>query len=136
MSTPAEGPPADCNPPREKKGKQIKSKPIRRKDKRPILRGFRVGRMVYVHCPWCDRFHQHGWESEDDGGVITARGAHGKHGPDAPAFYWISVFRERDLTWIESDREWARAREACIKVREKRVKNSTRGRVRDESDKV
>jgi hypothetical protein len=26
----------------------------------PILRGFRVGGSVYVHCPWCDQIHVHG----------------------------------------------------------------------------
>ena len=38
-----------------------------------ILRGFRVGASVYVHCPWCDRMHKHGWERNDSSRVITLR---------------------------------------------------------------
>ena len=39
----------------------------------PILRGFRVDESVYVHCPWCDRMHVHGWEHNDSSRVITLR---------------------------------------------------------------
>jgi hypothetical protein len=98
-------PPADGNLPRGKKSKQAKSKPIREKDKRPILRGFHVGWWVYVHCPWCDRMHVNGWLREDNASGVTVRYAHGKHSPDAPDCYWISVFRRRDHKEIERARE-------------------------------
>jgi hypothetical protein len=66
----------------------------------PILRGFRVGELIFVHCPWCDRFHVHGWGREDNARVITARVAHGGHQPPAPSGYRISVFRQADLKRI------------------------------------
>jgi hypothetical protein len=27
----------------------------------PILNGFSIGGLVFVDCPWCDRFRVHGW---------------------------------------------------------------------------
>jgi hypothetical protein len=66
----------------------------------PILRGFRVPDQVVVHCPWCDRFHVHGWDRQDNARVVTSRGAHGDHQPPAPHQYRISVFRQADLKRI------------------------------------
>src|SRR6516164_3257484 len=66
----------------------------------PILRGFRVGGSVYVHCPWCDRMHVHGWERNDSSRVITLRVAHGGHEPPAPTWYRVSVLRKKELQRI------------------------------------
>jgi hypothetical protein len=66
----------------------------------PILRGFSLGGSVYVHCPWCDRMHVHGWESNDSSRVITLRVAHGGHEPPAPPSYRVGVFGEKDLQRI------------------------------------
>jgi hypothetical protein len=63
----------------------------------PILRGFRVGKQVYVHCPWCDRMHVHGWNEEDNARVVTFRVPHCCSRPSAPSSYRVSVYRERDL---------------------------------------
>jgi hypothetical protein len=63
----------------------------------PILRGFRVAGLVFVHCPWCDRMHVHGWGRADSARVIEVRCAHGGHQPPAPSGYRISVFRQKDL---------------------------------------
>src|SRR6266436_3945643 len=41
----------------------------------PILRGFRVKGLVFVHCPWCDRMHVHGWGRTDSARVIEVRRA-------------------------------------------------------------
>ena len=64
-----------------------------------ILRGFRVGASVYVHCPWCDRMHKR-WERNESSRVITLRVAHGGHEPPAPPSHRVSVFREKDLQRI------------------------------------
>jgi len=63
----------------------------------PILRGFRIGNQIAVHCPWCDRMHFHGWNAQDSSRVVTLRIAHGGHEPPAPSSYRVSVFREKDL---------------------------------------
>ena len=49
--------------------------------KPPILRGFRVRGLVFVHCPWCDRMLVHGWGRADSARVIEVRCAHGGHQP-------------------------------------------------------
>ena len=66
----------------------------------PILRGFRVGNRVAVHCPWCDCMHVHGWEPNHSARVISLRVAHGGHEPPAPTWYRVSVFRKKDLQRI------------------------------------
>jgi hypothetical protein len=81
------------------------------KNKRPLLRGFLVGNMVYVHCPWCDKMHAHGWSREDNARVITPRYSH-CHSPGAPGNYWISIFRKRSLKIVERDRQEAAERRA------------------------
>jgi hypothetical protein len=37
--------------------------PISRHRDTPILRGRVIGRLIYVHCPYCDIEHIHSWES-------------------------------------------------------------------------
>lgn len=70
-----------------------------------ILRGFRVGNRVVMHCPWCDRMHVHGWGPEDDHRVVEWRVAHHGSNPSLPDSYQISVFRPKDLT--KSNWLWA-----------------------------
>jgi hypothetical protein len=65
-----------------------------------ILRGFRVGNRVVMHCPWCDRKHVHGWGPEDDHRVVEWRVAHHGSNPSLPDSYQISVFRPKDLKAI------------------------------------
>jgi hypothetical protein len=65
-----------------------------------ILRGFRVGNRVVMHCPWCDRMHVHGWGQEDDHRVVEWRVAHHGSNPSFPDSYQISVFRPKDLKGI------------------------------------
>jgi hypothetical protein len=74
------------------------------KNKRPLLRGFLVGNLVYVHCPWCDKMHIHGWNPEDNARAVTPRYAH-CHSQGAPGSYWISLFRKSSLKTIERDQE-------------------------------
>jgi hypothetical protein len=69
--------------------------------KLPILRGFRVRGLVFVHCPWCDRMLVHGWGRADSARVIEVRCAHGGHQPPAPSGYRISVFRQKDLKIVD-----------------------------------
>jgi hypothetical protein len=39
----------------------------------PILSGFSIGGLVFVDCPWCDRFRVHGWPRDNDARVIESR---------------------------------------------------------------
>jgi hypothetical protein len=63
----------------------------------PTLRGFRVGKQVYLRCPWCDRMHLHGWNEEDSERVVTFRVSHCCRRPGAPFSYRASAYRARDV---------------------------------------
>jgi hypothetical protein len=66
----------------------------------PMLRGFGLGELAFVHCPWCDRMHVHGWDPADGAQVKEWRVAHHTHNPSFPDSYQISVFRKKDLKWV------------------------------------
>jgi len=44
----------------------------------PVLRGFasQSGHMINVYCPYCDKFHYHGWRPDNPPWAIEHRGAH------------------------------------------------------------
>jgi hypothetical protein len=65
-----------------------------------VLRGFRFRGLVFVHCPWCDRMHVHGWDPTDGERVKEWRVAHHGNNPSFPDSYLISVFRSKDLKRI------------------------------------
>ena len=85
-----------------------------RKKKRPLLRGILVRLadwhdderrpgyqwrevILAVFCPFCGRFHEHGWDSADDGRHKEYRNAH--CGPDSPfwsAGYFVSTVLKGD----------------------------------------
>jgi hypothetical protein len=65
-----------------------------------ILRGFSIGKSVFVHCPCCDRMHVHGWDPADGERVKEWRVAHHGNNPSFPDSYLISVFRSKDLKRI------------------------------------
>jgi hypothetical protein len=87
------------------------------KNKRPLLRGFMVGNLVFVHCPWCDKMHVHGWDRADNARVVTPRYAH-CHSAGAPGSYWISIFRKRTLETIKQGRHEAALTQAIKKLKE------------------
>ncbi|SRR5260221_4479774 len=64
------------------------------------LRGFSFRGLVFVHCPWCDRMHVHGWDPADGERVKEWRVAHHGNNPSFPDSYLISVFRSKDLKRI------------------------------------
>jgi hypothetical protein len=45
-----------------------------RNSRNPILTGFNVGGLVFVDCPWCDRFHVHSGGRQDSARVIGKEG--------------------------------------------------------------
>jgi hypothetical protein len=62
-----------------------------------VLRGFPIGKSIFVPCPWCDRMHLHGWDPADGARVKEWRVAHHACKPAFPQAYQISVFRTEDL---------------------------------------
>jgi len=53
---------------------------------------------IAVWCPWCKRFHTHGWDPAEDARVASHRVAH-CHDPASPfddGGYFISVWRKSD----------------------------------------
>ena len=82
-------------------------------DKLPLLRGTIVelfpwqdtyGRpgiqsrdcQLAVWCPFCARFHFHGWDPGDNGKVRTHRVAHCVDGQFVTTGYYVSVWRKKD----------------------------------------
>lgn len=53
-----------------------------------------------VWCPFCARFHLHGWDPADDGKVKTHRVAHCCDGPFCEHGYYVSVWRKKDPEYI------------------------------------
>ena len=85
------------------KGCEMRSK-IRRKDKRPILRGYQITpNMIAVFCPYCDDFHFHGWDNSCKPTTIEHRGAHchNNSSPFRETGYWISEFSRSALARAE-----------------------------------
>ena len=81
----------------------------------PILRGFVIGKSIAVHCPFCDRFHVHGWDPKDTARDIYYPGAHcdfknqafaGGHG----VLYGVSPFRKASLKTLMGRQEEAERR--------------------------
>jgi hypothetical protein len=88
--------------------------------KRPLLRGtlIALGRWldctdrqgmqvryatIAVWCPWCGRWHYHGWDPAEDGRHASHRGAH-CHNPAslfAETGYYISTLRKCDPGYSE-----------------------------------
>ena len=75
----------------------------------PILRGYREGGLGFVHSPWCDRMHIHGWDPEHDANVVGCTYAHECHDPAAPKSNRTSVFREKDIERLAQE-SWRRGR--------------------------
>lgn len=73
------------------------------KNTRPILRGFvftsRHGtKLIAVHCPHCDRFHDHA--APVNGPEHRQAHCGGSSGPFHERGYWIAPFRKTDLSDI------------------------------------
>jgi len=80
----------------------------------PILRGVVIGKSIVVHCPFCDRYHVHGWDPKDTAADIYYPGAHcdsknqafaGGHG----VLYGVSRFQEPSLKALmkrQEEAEW------------------------------
>jgi hypothetical protein len=92
----------------------------------PILRGFVIGKSIIVHCPFCDKFHTHGWDPMHTARDIYYPGAHCdfKNHPFSEGLgvlYGVSPFRKADLKSLEKRREQAEeygaASKAVVKMR-------------------
>ncbi len=79
---------------------------------RPLLRGRIVGKTIYVHCPWCDHEHTHGYNPAEDGVKPTHRAAHCWDGPFRQGGYYIAPFRKKDVSHHQNI--WARQQELTL----------------------
>jgi len=99
------------------------------KEKTPVLKGFieRTGErlpgnteetvLIHAWCPFCERFHTHGWPYEDDWSLLrygTHRVAHciNQESPFKKGGYMIKKFTKKErkqmLNWLlkeENDNE-------------------------------
>lgn len=80
------------------------------------LKGFVTGKQIHVHCPYCNRFHHHGWSSgSNKRGEL--RGSHCDDNTDSPykAGYLIAPFSAKELKEIglNIDRKTQVARKRC-----------------------
>jgi len=58
----------------------------------PVLRGRVIGRLIYVHCPYCDTEHIHSWEPGN--AKAERRWAHcGNESPIRDRCYFIAPYR-------------------------------------------
>jgi hypothetical protein len=81
----------------------------------PILRGLVIGSTIIIHCPFCDKFHQHGWNPKHTARHIYYPGAHCdfRNHPlieGTGVLYGVSPFRKRDLKAIRVRQARAEAR--------------------------
>ena len=92
------------------------------KKHRPILRGRVVGQQIFVHCPWCDKEHIHGYDPKD-GFRPSPRVPHCFSGPfHEGGDYLVAPFRKTDVSHLANS--WARQQERheldiqrCLKER-------------------
>jgi hypothetical protein len=85
------------------------------KRKYPILRGRIVNeRLLFVHCPWCDREHLHGYDPLDKM-RSQHRAAHCD--PESPFHehgYLIAPFRKKDLCHHQTSADLAAHQPSCL----------------------
>jgi hypothetical protein len=101
----------------------------------PILRGFVIGSSIIIHCPFCDKFHQHGWGPELTARDIYYPGAHCdvRNHPfieGTGVLYGVSAFRKRDLKAIEARQALAKR---LARFRAWKVKQDSDSAVKEES---
>jgi hypothetical protein len=68
-----------------------------------------VNDSIYVHCPWCDREHTHGYDPAEGGVKPTHRDAHCCDGPFRESGYYIAPLRKKDVSHQQN--AWARQQE-------------------------
>jgi hypothetical protein len=79
--------------------------------KTPILRGCVIGTSIFVHCPWCDCEHRHGWHPENVRPEHRGAHCHIRPGPFTTDGYYIAPFRKKDrnyrppITWVEFEQQ-------------------------------
>jgi hypothetical protein len=68
----------------------------------PILRGFvnAANRTITIFCPWCDRWHTHGWLPDTPAWAIEHRFAHCHAGtPGDDTGYYIGPIQGAHSKW-------------------------------------
>lgn len=60
----------------------------------PILRGRVIGTLIYVHCPYCDDEHTHGWEPGETKPTMRCAHCHDQRSPFDQSGYYIAPFRK------------------------------------------
>lgn len=66
----------------------------------PVLRGFvsEDRKMINVWCPYCQKFHYHGWNPENPSWAVEDRGPHCfTDNPFRPRGYWIGEITPAQL---------------------------------------
>jgi len=66
---------------------------------RPILKGFVLGGQIHVWCPYCARYHFHGWPDEQSNRP-ESRVAHctGESSPFMEGGYYIVPYTKSELS--------------------------------------
>jgi hypothetical protein len=77
-------------PPNGRKAWSSRSRKDKQEARLPILRGRVVGTQIFVHCPYCDQDHIHGWAPGER--KPTHRAAHcvNPQGPWREGGYYVA----------------------------------------------